>query len=144
MSDMKKPTYEELVRAIVVLDRGWANVASQTGEEKIDFTVLNNAREATHSITKACKSMVFPASEPEVPSLQNYLKNFDEYSFTDLFLRDLINSEERRQSKNCSVVQSREEIEKTVREDMSGWHSPIDLAVMIVQALSYAAKGETE
>lgn len=87
-----------------------------------------------------------PTPEPETEpapeaSLQKYLENFDEYSFTDLLLRDMINAERRRQEKNCPEVQSDHEIEQSVRE---GLEASIGLAVMIVQALSYAAKGETK
>lgn len=53
----------------------------------------------------------------------------------------MIDQEQRRQSKNCPEIQSREEIWEQVRE---GMEDTIDLAVMIAKALSYAAKGETK
>lgn len=146
-----KPTYEELAQTVLCFDKTLKNLYAALGSrptsEKgvtVNLMELLNPLWGVDNIIVALKE---PAPEPEPApeaSLQKYLENFDEYSFTDLLLRDMINTERRRQEKNCPEVQSDQEIEQTVREELNGTYSPIDLAVMIVQALSYAAKGETK
>lgn len=148
-----KPTYEELATALVHLDDAWSELFAQTCSnpvtnawgKPVDFTEVNNFREkASGTVYRTRQALKDTKPETPTTGIQNYLENFDGYSFTDLLLRDLINTERRRQEKNCPVVQSDDEIEQIVREELNGTYSPIDLAVMIVQALSYAAKGETK
>lgn len=158
MSQSDEPTYEALVQSLLALDDGWSDLFGQCCSnpvknawgQNVDFTALNKGREvASSTIYKLRSSMKTSESKiPEVKQtnppksgIQEYLENFDEYSFTDLMLRDLIDQEERRQSKNCSEVQSRDEIRASVERDFD--YDFMKLAVMIAKALSYAAKGET-
>lgn len=147
------PHQGELATALVHLDNAWSELFAQTCSnpvtnawgKPVDFTEVNNFREkASGTVYRTRQALKDTKPETPTTGIQNYLENFDEYSFTDLLLRDLINTERRRQEKNCPVVQSDGEIEQIVREELNGSYSPIDLAVMIVQALSYAAKGETK
>lgn len=92
------------------------------------------------AIVAALKEPGAQEPTPVASNIQKYLENFDEYSFTGLMLRDLIDQEERRQSKNCPEVQSRDEIRALVERDFD--YGSMELAVMIAKALSYAAKGE--
>lgn len=152
------PNQDELAAAVVHLDDAWSELFAQTCSnpvtnawgKPVNFTEVNNFREKASGIVYrtrlALKGESTEAKQeaPATTGIQNYLENFDEYSFTDLLLRDMINTERRRQEKNCPEVQSDHEIEQQVREELNGTYSPIDLAVMIVQALSYAAKGETK
>lgn len=148
-----KPTYEELADTVRMFDKTLKSLYNALGRhpkseagKEVDLLNLLQPLWSVDGIVAALNEPV-KAEVPEaseVSNIQKYLENFDEYSFTDLLLRDMISSEQRRQSKNCPEVQSREEIGKTIREDLNGCYSPIELAVMIVQALSYAAKGETE
>lgn len=157
MSQSDEPTYEALVQSLLALDDGWSDLFGQCCSnpvknawgQNVDFTALNKGREvASSTIYKLRSSMKTSESKiPEVKQtnppksgIQEYLENFDEYSFTDLMLRDLIDQEERRQSKNCPEVQSRDEIRVLVERDFD--YGSMQLAVMIVKALSYAAKGE--
>lgn len=158
MSQSDEPTYEALVQSLLALDDGWSDLFGQCCSnpvknawgQNVDFTALNKGREiASTTIYKLRSSMKTSESKiPEVKQInppksgiQEYLENFDEYSFTNLMLRDLIDQEERRQSKNCSEVQSRDEIRASVERDFD--YDFMKLAVMIAKALSYAAKGET-
>lgn len=149
------PDQGELTSALLYLDDAWSELFAQTCSnpvtnawgKPVDFTEVNNFREkasgAVYRTRLALKGETKEA-KPEAPAttgIQKYLENFEEYSFTDLLLRDMINAERRRQEKNCPEVQSDYEIEQSVRE---GLEASIGLAVMIVQALSYAAKGETK
>lgn len=146
-----KPTYEELVQVVLTFDKTLKNLYAALGarptSERGDAVNMLGLLNPLWDIDAIVSALKDPTPEP-VPapeaSLQKYLENFDEYSFTDLLLRDMINTERRRQEKNCPEVQSDDEIEQIVREDLNSTYSPIDLAVMIVQALSYAAKGETK
>lgn len=152
------PNQDELAAAVMYLDDAWSELFAQTCSnpvanawgKPVDFTEVNNFREkasgTVYRTRLALKGESVNAKQeaPAATGIQNYLENFEEYSFTDLLLRDLINTERRRQEKNCPVVQSDDEIEQIVREELNGTYSPIDLAVMIVRALSYAAKGETK
>lgn len=157
MDASDEPTYEEVVQSLLALDDGYSDLFGQCCSnpvktawgENVDFTAVNKGREAASStIYKLRKTSgdnpVAKMDTPAVKGIQNYLENFDEYSFTDLLLRDLIDQEERRQSKNCPEVQPRHEIEQSIKEDLYGGYDPISLAVMIVRALSYAAKGDTK
>lgn len=149
------PGQDELAAAVVSLDNAWNELMTQTCSKPVinawgkavDFTqvkvFLGEASGTVYRTRLALKGETKDAKReaPVSTGIQNYLENFDEYSFTDLLLRDMINAERRRQEKNCPVVQSDEEIELSVRE---GLEASIGLAVMIVQALSYAAKGETK
>ncbi|AFU64517.1 hypothetical protein [Salmonella phage SKML-39] len=147
-----KPTYEELAQTVLTFDSTLKNLykvlgnnpTSQSGNT-VNLLLLLNPLWDIDATVAALKDPGAQEPEPEPApvstGIQNYLENFDEYSFTDLLLRDMINAERRRQEKNCPVVQSDEEIEQSVRE---GLEASIGLAVMIVQALSYAAKGETK
>lgn len=158
MSQSDEPTYEALVQSLLALDDGCSDLFGQCCSnpvknawgQNVDFTALNKGREvASTTIYKLRSSMKTSESKiPEVKQtnppksgIQEYLENFDEYSFTNLMLRDLIDQEERRQSKNCSEVQSRDEIRASVERDFD--YDFMKLAVMIAKALSYAAKGET-
>ncbi|QIG62242.1 hypothetical protein P46FS4_176 [Salmonella phage P46FS4] len=148
-----KPTYEELAQTVLTFDSTLKtlykvlgkNPTSESGET-VDLLFLPNCMVSANATVAALKDTGARETEPAPVStgIQNYLENFDEYSFTDLLLRDMINAERRRQEKNCPEVQPDYEIEQSVREDLNSTYSPIDLAVMIVQALSYAAKGETK
>ena len=151
------PDQGELAAALVHLDDAWSELFIQTCSnpvtnawgKPVDFTEVNNFREKASGTvyrTRLALKGETKDAKKEVPAsgIQKYLENFEEYSFTDLLLRDLINTERRRQEKNCPVVQSDHEIEEIVREELNSTYSPIDLAVMIVRALSYAAKGETK
>ncbi|BBK03743.1 hypothetical protein [Enterobacter phage EspM4VN] len=154
----RMPNQDELAAAVVHLDDAWSELFAQTCSnpvtnawgKPVNFTEVNNFREKASGIvyrTRLALKGESAEGKQEAPAstgIQNYLENFDQYSFTDLLLRDLINTERRRQEKNCPVVQSDHEIEEIVREELNGTYSPIDLAVMIVQALAYAAKGETK
>lgn len=148
-----KPTYEELAQTVLTFDSTLKNLYKVLGNnptsesgETVNLLLLMNPLWDIDATVAALKDPGAHEPEPTPVStgIQKYLENFDEYSFTDLLLRDMINTERRRQGKNCPVVQSDEEIEQSVREDLNSTYSPIDLAVMIVQALSYAAKGETK
>lgn len=151
------PDQGELAAAVMHLDDAWSELFSQTCSnpvtnawgKPVDFTEVNNFREkasgTVYRTRLALKGETKDAKkEVSTSGIQQYLENFDQYSFTDLLLRDLINTERRRQEKNCPTVQSDHEIEEIVREELNSTYSPIDLAVMIVQALAYAAKGETK
>lgn len=159
MSQSDEPTYEALVQSLLALDDGWSDLFGQCCSnpvknawgQNVDFTALNKGREvASSTIYKLRSSMKTSESKiPEVKQtnlpksgIQEYLENFDEYSFTGLMLRDLIDQEERRQSKNFPEVQSRDEIRALVERDFD--YGSMQLAVMIVKALSYAAKGDTK
>ncbi|QMV34135.1 hypothetical protein [Salmonella phage vB_SentM_sal1] len=146
----QKPTYEELAQTVLTFDSTLKtlykvlgkNPTSESGDT-VNLLLLLNPLWDIDATVAALKDPGAQEPEPAPVStgIQNYLENFNEYSFTDLLLRDMINSERRRQEKNCPVVQSDEEIEQSVRD---GLEASIGLAVMIVQALSYAAKGETK
>ncbi|WKM80354.1 hypothetical protein [Salmonella phage SW16-7] len=145
-----KPTYEELAQTVLTFDSTLKNLYKVLGNnptsesgETVNLLFLPNCMVSANATVAALKDTGAREPEPAPVStgIQNYLENFDEYSFTDLLLRDMINAERRRQEKNCPVVQSDYEIEQSVRE---GLEASIGLAVMIVQALSYAAKGETK
>lgn len=148
-----KPTYNELAETVLTFDRTLKTLynvlgkapTSETGNA-VNLLLLLNPLWGVDNIIAALKDSEAQEQTPQpvVSNVQQYLENFDEYSFTDLLLRDMVNSERRRQEKNCSEVQSDHEIEQTVREELGGTYSPIDLAVMIVRALSYAAKGEAK
>lgn len=159
MSQSDEPTYEALVQSLLALDDGCSDLFGQCCSnpvknawgQNVDFTAFNKGREvASTTIYKLRSSMKTSESKiPEVKQtnppksgIQEYLENFDEYSFTGLMLRDLIDQEERRQSKNCPEVQSRDEIRASVERDFD--YGSMQLAVMIVKALSYAAKGDTK
>ncbi|UHS65048.1 hypothetical protein GLOOB_205 [Shigella phage vB_SboS_Gloob] len=142
-----KPTYEELAQTVLTFDSTLKNLYKVLGNNPtsesgntVNLLLLLNPLWDIDATVAALKEPT-PEPAPVSTGIQNYLENFDEYSFTDLLLRDMINAERRRQEKNCPVVQSDEEIEQSVRE---GLEASIGLAVMIVQALSYAAKGETK
>lgn len=150
------PDQGELTSALLYLDDAWSELFAQTCSnpvtnawgKPVDFTEVNNFREKASGVVyrtrlalKGETKEAQPEPAPVSTGIQNYLENFDEYSFTDLLLRDMINAERRRQEKNCPEVQSDYEIEQSVRE---GLEASIGLAVMIVLALSYAAKGETK
>lgn len=144
-----KPTYEELAQTVLTFDSTLKNLYKVLGNnptsesgETVNLLLLMNPLWDIDTTVSALKDPGAQEPEPTTVStgIQKYLENFDEYSFTDLLLRDMVNTER----KNCPVVQSDEEIEQSVREDLNNTYSPIDLAVMIVQALSYAAKGETK
>lgn len=145
-----KPTYEELAQTVLTFDSTLKtlykvlgkNPTSESGDA-VNLLLLLNPLWGIDATVAALKDPGAQEPEPAPVStgIQNYLENFDEYSFTDLLLRDMINAERRRQEKNCPEVQSDYEIEQSVRE---GLEASIGLAVMIVQALSYAAKGETK
>ena len=148
-----KPTYEELAQTVLTFDSTLKNLYKVLGKtptsesgEAVNLLLLLNPLWDIDATVAALKDpgAQEPTPAPVNKGIQNYLENFDQYSFTDLLLRDLINTERRRQEKNCPVVQSDDEIEQIVREELNGTYSPIDLAVMIVRALSYAAKGETK
>lgn len=152
-----KPTYEELAQTVLTFDSTLKNLykvlgknpTSESGETVNLLLLLNPLWDIDATVAATVAALKDPGEQEPEPApastgIQNYLENFDEYSFTNLLLRDMINTERRRQGKNCPVVQSDEEIEQSVREDLNSTYSPIDLAVMIVQALSYAAKGETK
>lgn len=158
MSQSDEPTYEALVESLLALDDGWSDVFGQCCSnpvknawgENVDFTALNKGREVASSTiyklrssmkTTEAKTSEVKQTNPPKSGIQEYLENFDEYSFTNLMLRDLIDQEERRQSKNCPEVQSRDEIRASVERDFD--YDFMKLAVMIAKALSYAAKGET-
>lgn len=150
------PDRGELTSALLYLDDAWSELFAQTCSnpvtnawgKPVDFTEVNNFREKASGTvyrTRLALKGETKEAQPEAPAttgIQKYLENFEEYSFTDLLLRDLINTERRRQEKNCPTVQSDREIEEIVREELNGTYSPIDLAVMIVRALAHAAKGE--
>lgn len=145
-----KPTYEELAQTVLTFDSTLKTLYKVLGKiptsesgDAVNLLLLLNPLWGVDNIVAALKDLGTQEPEPAPAStgIQNYLENFDEYSFTDLLLRDMINAERRRQEKNCPVVQSDEEIERSVRD---GLEASIGLAVMIVQALSYAAKGETK
>lgn len=147
-----KPTYEELAQTVLTFDSTLKTLYKVLGKiptsesgDAVNLLLLLNPLWDIDATVAALKDPGAQEPEPEPApvstGIQNYLENFDEYSFTDLLLRDMINAERRRQEKNCPVVQSDEEIEQSVRE---GLEASIGLAVMIVQALSYAAKGETK
>lgn len=150
-----KPTYEELAQTVLTFDETLKNLYKVLGKNPtsesggaVNLLLLLNPLwdiDATVAALKDPEAQE-PDTEPAPTStgIQQYLENFDQYSFTDLLLRDLINTERRRQEKNCPVVQSDHEIEEIVREELNSTYSPIDLAVLIVQALTYAAKGETK
>lgn len=157
MSQSDEPTYEALVESLLALDDGWSDVFGQCCSnpvknawgENVDFTALNKGREVASGTiyklrssmkTSEAKTSEVKQTNPPKSGIQEYLENFDEHSFTDLMLRDLIDQEERRQSKNCPEVQSRDEIRALVERDFD--YGSIELAVMIAKALSYAAKGE--
>lgn len=147
-----KPTYEELAQVVLTFDKTLKTLYNALGKNPtsesgntVNLLLLLNPLWDIDAIVAALKES--EAQEPTpvaTTNIQNYLENFDEHSFTDLLLRDLIDQEERRQSKNCPEVQPRHEIEQSIKEDLYGGYDPISLAVMIVQALSYAAKGDTK
>ncbi|AUG87711.1 hypothetical protein HOS54_gp005 [Klebsiella phage Menlow] len=157
MSQSDEPTYEALVESLLALDDGWSDVFGQCCSnpvknawgENVDFTALNKGREVASGTiyklrssmkTSEAKTSEVKQTNPPKSGIQEYLENFDEHSFTDLMLRDLIDQEELRQSKNCPEVQSRDEIRASVERDFD--YDFMKLAVMIAKALSYAAKGE--
>jgi hypothetical protein len=138
------PGRDELTSALLHLDDAWSELFAQTCSnpvtnawgKPVDFTEVNNFREKASGTvyrTRLALKGETKEAQPEAPAttgIQKYLENFEEYSFTDLLLRDLINTERRRQEKNCPVVQSDDEIEQIVREELNGTYSPIDLAVL--------------
>lgn len=143
-----KPTYEELAQTVLCFDKTLKNLYAALGahptSEKGDVVILLELLNPLWGVDNIVVALKEPTPEPEPApdsNIQKYLENFDEHSFTDLLLRDMIDQEQRRQSKNCPEIQSREEIGEQLRE---GMEDTIGLAVMIVQALSYAAKGETK
>lgn len=145
-----------------------SNPVTNAWGKPVNFTVLNQAREQTSGLVYRLKELSGKMAEDfakehkeylespksvvlepessvvkeEPPSLQKYLENFDEYSFTSLLLRDMVDMERRRQGKNCSEVQSDYDIEQMFRDQLEATYSPIDLAVLIVKALACAAKGD--
>lgn len=154
MNSQTKPTYQQLVNTVKAYDkfiRSLINDINPSKEQKDKLMQLLDPLWGVDEIVAQCNAMDasddIPVAEMDTSAskgIQNYLENFDEYSFTDLLLRDLIDQEERRQSKNCPEVQPRHEIEQSIKEDLYGGYDPVSLAVMIVKALSYAAKGDTK
>ncbi|WQZ19173.1 hypothetical protein HNGLIVSP_CDS0090 [Escherichia phage 241] len=144
----QKPTYDELAAALIHLDDAFqdlfgqvcSNTVTNAWGQPVNFSVMNKHREqASSTISNLRRTM-----DAKQPSIQQYLENFDEYSFKDLLFKDLVEQEQRRQSKNCSEVQSSDEIRQIVEQEFDNMYDPIGLAVMIVKALAYAAKGETD
>ncbi|AFO10319.1 hypothetical protein AB4U81_003495 [Salmonella enterica] len=144
----QKPTYDELAAALIHLDDAFqdlfgqvcSNTVTNAWGKPVNFSVMNKHREqASTTISNLRRTM-----DAKQPSIQQYLENFDEYSFKDLLFKDLVEQEQRRQSKNCSEVQSSDEIREILEQEFEGTCDPIGLAVMIVKALAYAAKGETD
>ncbi|AFU64304.1 hypothetical protein KB816_002965 [Salmonella enterica] len=144
----QKPTYDELAAALIHLDDAFqdlfgqvcSNTVTNAWGKPVNFSVMNKHREqASSTISNLRRTM-----DAKQPSIQQYLENFDEYSFKDLLFKDLVEQEQRRQSKNCSEVQSSDEIREILEQEFEGTCDPIGLAVMIVKALAYAAKGETD
>lgn len=154
MNSQTKPTYQQLVDTVKAYDkfiRSLINDINPSKEQKDKLMQLLRPLWGVDEIVAQCNAMdasddnpVVKIDTPAAKGIQNYLENFDEHSFTDLLLRDLIDQEERRQSKNCPEVQPRHEIEQSIKEGLYGGYDPVSLAVMIVQALSYAAKGDTK
>lgn len=159
MSQSDEPTYEALVQSLLALDDGWSDLFGQCCSnpvknawgEDVDFTALNKGREVASSTIYKLRSSIsnteadvkqseVKTDKPSTTGIQKYLENFDEYAFTSLLLRDMVEQEQRRQSKNCPEVQPAHEIEEAIK--MESNDSSIQLALMIVKALSYAAKGE--
>ena len=159
MYTSNEPTYEELVQSLLALDDGWSDLFGQCCSnpvknawgEDVDFTALNKGREVASSTIYKLRSSIsnteadvkqseVKTDKPSTTGIQKYLENFDEYAFTSLLLRDMVEQEQRRQSKNCPEVQPAHEIEEAIK--MESNDSSIQLALMIVKALSYAAKGE--
>ncbi|AGF89043.1 putative uncharacterised protein [Salmonella phage Vi01] len=144
----QKPTYDELAAALIHLDDAFqdlfgqvcSNTVTNAWGKPVNFSVMNKHREqASSTISNLRRTM-----DAKQPSIQQYLENFDEYSFKDLLFKDLVEQEQRRQSKNCSEIQSSDEIREILEQEFEGTCDPIGLAVMIVKALAYAAKGETD
>lgn len=154
MNSQTKPTYQQLVDTVKAYDKFIKSMICgiQFSKEQSDKIMeLLNPLWGVDNIVAQCNEMDAsddnPVAEMDTPAakgIQNYLENFDEHSFIDLLLRDLIDQEERRQSKNCPEVQPRHEIEQSIKEDLYSGCDPVSLAIMIVQALSYAAKGDTK
>lgn len=144
-----KPTYEELTQVVLTFDKTLKtlynvlgkNPTSESGKT-VNLLLMLNPLWDIDAIVAALKEPEAQEPTPVASNIQKYLENFDEYSFTDLMLRDLIDQEERRQSKNCPEVQSRDEIRASVELDFD--YGSMQLAVMIAKALSYAAKGDTK
>lgn len=143
----QKPTYEELATALIHMDDAFQDLFGQVCSnpvmnawgKPVNFAVMNKHREqASSTISNLRQTM-----DVKQPSIQRYLENFDEYSFKDLLFKDLVEQEQRRQSKNYSEVQSSDEIRQNIEQEFDNAYDPIGLAVMIVKALSYTAKGET-
>lgn len=160
---MNQPTREELIKAVADYEEAFSDLFAQCCSnpvknawgQTIDFTKLNIARQDNYAAANFCREAV-KNPMPEAPvtapvmaatpaatstNIQKYLENFDEYSFTDLLLRDMVEEEQRRQSKNCPEVESEDSIMERYREEM---RDSIDMAVFVVKALSHAAKGVTE
>lgn len=74
--------------------------------------------------------------------LQEYFD--DPYLFRDLILDEFVRSEQRRQSKNCSTVESWDVIAKEIEEDINRDQYPLmEVLTAFFVALGRAGKGET-
>lgn len=149
MTHSDEPTYESLVESLLAMDDGWNDIFSQCFSnevknawgEKVNFTALNKGREVASTTiyklrcSRSEADVEVKRPESSASGIQKYLENFDEYSFTSLLLRDMVEQEQRRQSKNCPEIQTAHEIEEAIKMDSND--STIQLAIMIVKALSY-------
>lgn len=86
-----------------------------------------------------------PVVEEPKHNLQTYFadRNFNEYNFRDILLRDLVEQEQRRQSKNCSEVEEAHEIQQRIESEYAeSGTGDLEFATMIAQALHRIAKGD--
>lgn len=134
--------------------------------EPVNFRTMNDHRARAHSTIAALRSCgddryAYPHLVGKLPpvtltgapvkvedkpkhNLQSYLQQeFNEYNFHDIMLDDMIKQEQRRQGKNESSVDSYSDIREQVEQDLrDAAYNPLDLATLIVGALSRIARGE--
>lgn len=93
----QKPTYDELAAALIHLDDAFQdlfgqvcyNTVTNAWGKPVNFSVMNKHREqASSTISNLRRTM-----DAKQPSIQQYLENFDEYSFKDLLFKDLVEQE---------------------------------------------------
>lgn len=163
----KSPTYEELASALVAMDEAYHELFAQccsnpiynSWNQQLNLAAFNKYREqASSTISKLrlsgderyayehIKKQLPPEQivEPEPKTnLQSWMeRDFDEYSFRDILLANMVDQERRRQDKNCPVVEDDETIQRKIEEELGS--DMLNFAAMLASAFSRIARGEVK
>ncbi|WPJ72096.1 hypothetical protein DEEACLCL_00079 [Salmonella phage CRW-SP2] len=172
MSHIQEPTYEELAKALLVLDDAWydlfgqvcSNPVKNAWGQPVNFTVFNQAREQTSGIVYRLKKASAARAEefleahqeflkqnhpvvfqPEPDTLQSYLAKSDDhgYNMKDMLLEHFVDQERRRISK--SGEGEPHNLESEVETRINNLEIPlVDVLQAAFGVLARVAKGKTE